>query len=391
MMDTAAELRAVLRTLLARQCESAAVRAAAASPSGYDRGLWTRLCGEIGVAGLTVPEKYGGAGAGLAEMQVALEELGRVLAPSPLLGSAVVAAQALLLAGDAEACERLLPDIATGERIATLAWTGPAGEWSPDEPAFRATAAGEMPLHSAETEELAPRATEPDQFAVRATEVGVLDGEAHYVLDGDHADILLAVAQAPDGIRLYELDVTAPGVDRTATPALDVTRRLAQVALRGARGRRIGDHFPLDRLRDIACVALSAEQAGAAARALELTVAYVKERVQFGQPIGGFQALQHRLADLHVLVESARSASYAAADALAAGTAATVLAAVAKVYCSETLQQVAAEMIQLHGGIGITWEHDAHLYFKRAHGAAHLFGSPQSHLARLEATATGLR
>ena len=360
-MDTAAELRAVLRTLLTRQCDSAAVRAAAASPSGYDGGLWARLCGEIGVAGLAVPEKYGGAGAGPVEMHVALEELGRMLAPSPLLGSAVVAAQALLLAGDAEACERLLPDVAAGERIATLAWTGPAGDWSPDE------------------------------LALRATEDGVLDGEAHYVLDGDHADILLAVAQAPDGIQLCELDTADSGVDRAVTPALDVTRRLARITLRGAHGRRIGDRFPLDRLRDIACVALSAEQVGAAARALELTVAYTKDRVQFGQPIGGFQALQHRLADLHVLVESARSASYAAADALAAGTAeATVLAAVAKVYCSETLQQVAAEMIQLHGGIGITWEHDAHLYFKRAHGAAHLFGSPQAHLARLEATATAL-
>jgi alkylation response protein AidB-like acyl-CoA dehydrogenase len=167
---------------------------------------------------------------------------------------------------------------------------------------------------------------------------------------------------------------------------MDITRRLARCTLRGANGRRVGDLFPLDRLRDLACVALSAEQVGAAARALELTVAHTKSRVQFGRPIGAFQALQHRLADLHVLVESARSASYAAAETPSA----TVLAAVAKVYCSETLQQVAAEMIQMHGGIGITWEHDAHLYLKRAHGAAHLFGSPQHHLARLGATAVDL-
>jgi alkylation response protein AidB-like acyl-CoA dehydrogenase len=354
-MDTAAALRDVLRDLLARHSGSAAVRAAAASPRGYDHGLWVRLCGEVGVAGLAVPEKYGGAGAGLAETQIALEELGRVLAPTPMLGSAVIAAQALLLAGDDDACERLLPGIAAGERIATLAWTGRAGGWSTDEVAYL------------------------------ATETGVLDGEAHYVLDGDHADTLLAVAHSPDGIRLYELDASDPGIDRRVTPAMDITRRLARIALRGAHGRRLGDRFPLDRLRDIACVALSAEQVGAAARALELTVAYTKSRVQFGQAIGGFQALQHRLADLHVLVESARSASYAAAEETS-----EVLAAVAKVYCSETLHKVAAEMIQLHGGIGITWEHDAHLYFKRAHGAAHLFGAPQIHLDRLGVTAVGL-
>jgi alkylation response protein AidB-like acyl-CoA dehydrogenase len=204
---------------------------------------------------------------------------------------------------------------------------------------------------------------------------------------------MLAVAHSPGGLRLYELDATDPGIERTVTPALDITRRLARIAFRGVPGRRVGDRFPLDQLRDLSCVALSAEQVGAAARALELTIAHTRDRVQFGRPIGAFQALQHRLADLHVLVESARSASYAAADALATESAepaegaepaeAGVLAAVAKVYCSETLQKVAAEMIQLHGGIGITWEHDAHLYFKRAHGAAHLFGAPQTHLTRL--------
>ena len=350
-------LRDVLRDLLGRHCDSAAVRAAAASPFGYDRGLWARLCGEVGVAGLAIPEKYGGAGAGPLETHIVLEELGRVLAPSPMLGSAVVAAQALLLTGDADACGRLLPGIAAGTRIATLAWTGRAGDWSTGE------------------------------VACEATEAGVLDGEAYYVLDGDRAGTMLAVAHSPGGLRLYELDATDPGIERTVTPALDITRRLARIAFRGVPGRRVGDRFPLDQLRDLSCVALSAEQVGAAARALELTIAHTRDRVQFGRPIGAFQALQHRLADLHVLVESARSASYAAADALAAESAepseSAALAAVAKVYCSETLQKVAAEMIQLHGGIGITWEHDAHLYFKRAHGAAHLFGAPQTHLIRL--------
>ncbi|WP_371871443.1 acyl-CoA dehydrogenase family protein [Phytohabitans rumicis] len=308
--------------------------------------VWPRLCGEIGAAGLAIPERYGGAGASLLETHIVLEQLGRTLTPTPLLGSAVLAAQALLLTSPA-AAERLLPGIADGSQVAALAWAGADGRW--------------------------------DVPAVTASD-GTLRGTAHYVLDGDTAGILLVATR--DGA-LYEVDTADPAVTRTAVTTVDLTRRLAVVELRGAAGRRLGP-CPLAHLRDIACVALSAEQVGAAARALELTVEYTRTRVQFGQPIGAFQALQHRLADLHILVESARSASYAAASALVAGAPETpALAAVAKVHCSETLQAVAAEMIQLHGGIGITWEHDAHRYFKRAHGAAHLFGHPRDHVTRL--------
>jgi alkylation response protein AidB-like acyl-CoA dehydrogenase len=167
---------------------------------------------------------------------------------------------------------------------------------------------------------------------------------------------------------------------------MDTTRRLAVARLDGTAGRPVGDRAALARARDLTCIALSAEQVGAAQRALELTVAYTKDRVQFGRPIGSFQALQHRMADLHVLVESARSLSYAAASAAAEGADGLGLhAAAAKAYCSEALARVAAEMIQLHGAIGITWEHDAHRYFKRAHGSAHLFGRPSEHIARIAA------
>jgi len=219
----------------------------------------------------------------------------------------------------------------------------------------------------------------------------VLTGEAHHVLDGDLADVLLAAARAPGAIALFEVDPRGSGVTRRAVTTMDATRRLAVVRLDGAAGRPVtragrAGQAALARARDLACIALTGEQVGAAQRALELTVAYTKVRVQFGRAIGSFQALQHRMADLHVLVESARSLSYAAASAAAEGAADLGLhAAAAKAYCSEALLRVAGEMIQLHGAIGITWEHDAHRYFKRAHGAAHLLGRPAEHVARVAA------
>ena len=319
--------------------------------------IWRRLT-EIGVPGLAIPERYGGAGAGPVETHVAAEELGRDLIPSPLLGSAVLAGQALLAAGDDAACRRLLPAIGAGS-VAALAWTTAAGHWDPADVACRAT----------------PAASD-----------WILHGDAHYVLDGDTADILLVAARTAEGTGLFEVDAGHAGVSRAAVTTMDPSRRLAVVRLDGAAGRRIGGPAgrALARARDLACVALSAEQVGAARRALDMTVDYTKVRVQFGRPIGGFQALQHRMADLHVLVESARSLSYAAARAADEDAQDTGLrAAAAKVYCSEALQRVAAETIQLHGAIGITWEHAAHRYLKRAHGTAQLFGRPAEHVARI--------
>jgi alkylation response protein AidB-like acyl-CoA dehydrogenase len=352
------DLRDAVRGLLARHRGQGADPAAGPDGGpGYDRALWRRLCGEIGVAGLAIPQRYGGAGAGPAETHVVMEELGRALTPSPMLGSAVLAAQALLAAGDTAACQRLLPGIAGGTAIAALAWTGEGGHWDPGKAAFDATSGH------------------------------VVTGEAHYVLDGDAADVLLAAARTPDGIGLFEVDPRHTGVHRCAVTTMDTTRRLAVVRLDQVPGQPIGHEAgsrALARARDLACIALTAEQVGAAQRALDLTVAYTKVRVQFGRPIGSFQALQHRMADLHVLVESARSLSYEAASAAAEGAADLGLrAAAAKAYCSEALTRVAGQMIQLHGAIGITWEHDAHRYFKRAHGAGQLFGQPSEHIARV--------
>lgn len=196
-----------------------------------------------------------------------------------------------------------------------------------------------------------------------------------HALNAESADVYLVVAG--DG-----LHAAAPSdVSVTPTGSMDPTRRLATVTRTGA-GRRIGDP-DLEWLRGVACAAVAAESAGAAARCLELTVAHTKQRVQFGRPIGTFQALRHRMADMHVLVETAESASLAAASAVVTGTDLPATAATAKVWCTEAFAAVAGEMVQLHGGVAITWEHDAHLYLKRAHGNTHLFGSPREHLARL--------
>jgi alkylation response protein AidB-like acyl-CoA dehydrogenase len=361
LTEEQAALRDAVRALLTRRSGPAAVRATVASDRGYDPALWTVLCAQIGVAALAVPAEYGGAGAGLLETRLVLEELGRTLTPAPLLGSAVLAAQALLASGDAEACRRLLPGIADGHQIAALAWTGPAGRWDPEHTACSAEA--------------------------RPAGGWALAGTAHHVLDGDVADMLLVAARTADGVGLFEVPPHQPGVRREHTGTMDLTRRLAVVRLAGATGRRItADARPaLRRARDVACAALAGEQVGAASRCLELTVAYAKARVQFDRPIGSFQALKHRMADMYVWVETARSASYAAAHAADHGDDELLAAraAAAKTYCSEALCRVSAEMIQLHGGIAITWEHDAHLYFKRAHGSAQLFGQPREHVARL--------
>ena len=376
------DLRDAVRGLLARHVRpDPAGPAPGAGPGpdggpGYDVALWQRLCGEIGVAGLAIPERYGGAGAGPVETCLVLEELGRGLVSSPMLGSAVLTGQALLASGDEEACQRLLPAIASGVTVAALAWAPQAGHWDPAEPAFAAR-----------------RGTGADPAA---SDAWVLSGEAYYVLDGDTAGVLMAAARVPDGVGLFEVDPGHPAVARRAVTTMDTTRRLAVATLEEAPGRRLGPcpgTGTLARARDLACIALAAEQAGAAQRALELTVAYTKTRVQFGRPIGSFQALQHRMADLHVLVESARSLCYAAALAAAGAEGEPgvdsarrgMLAAAAKAHCSQALTRTAGQMIQLHGAIGITWEHDAHRYFKRAHGTGQLFGRPEEHVARIAA------
>ncbi|MBF6179245.1 acyl-CoA dehydrogenase family protein [Nocardia otitidiscaviarum] len=337
------ELASTVRAVLAKHGDSAAVRRGIEGPRGYDEHLWQLLCEQVGVAALAIPEEFGGIGAGLVESLLVVEELGHTLSAPPMLGSAVLGVRALLLAGAAEANERLLPEVAEGARTLALCWAGRRG-W--------------------------------DEFGVTVTD-GKLTGTAHYVLDGAYADTLLVLTA--DG--LFEVDGTADGVARTTVPTQDPSRRLAEIGFDGVAARRLGT-VAVDRLRETAWLAVAAEQVGAAQRCLDLTVDYTGSRVQFGRPIGSFQALKHRMADMYVQVESARSIAHHAIAALAAGDVDPVDVAAARLYCTDALNAVVSEMVQMHGGIAITWEHDAHLFFKRAHGLAQLFGSPARPLAR---------
>ncbi|MCA1008454.1 acyl-CoA/acyl-ACP dehydrogenase [Rhodococcus hoagii] len=359
------ELRKIVAQLLAKRADPAALRKTLESGEAFDRGLWDLLCQQVGVSALAIPEEFGGFGATLVEQHLVLEELGAALTPSPMFGSAVLAAQAILATGNEEACERLLPGIAEGSSIAALCWVGPEGHWRSDDVAC--TAAG----------------SDADGYTV--------SGAAHYVLDGAHADVLIVAASVDGAIALFEVDPTAAGVARRQLPTMDLTRPMSLVEFASAPAVRLTADdatAALEKVRTIAIVALSAEQVGAAERCLQMTVDYSKDRVQFGRAIGSFQALKHRMADLYFLVETARSASYAAVYSLSEGLpTAAADAAVAKAYCSEALLAVTGDSIQLHGGIAITWEHDAHLFFKRAHGSAQLLGQPEEFFKEMETLA----
>lgn len=369
-----AQLRAVLRDLFA-----------AASGPDDDRKLWSRLAGEIGVPGLAIPEEYGGSGFSFTELAVALEEAGRALAGGPLLSTAVLAGYTLLLAGDPEACRRYLPGIAAGTLTATVAGFDDHGDLTatPEAGGWTGTGRADFVLDGAGADLLliaAPVAREPvDRLASE-------ESRARPAPD--------APARAGAGLALFACAGDAPGLTREARTVLDDTRPQALITLRRT------PLIPIDvrddpaavvaRVLDIGRAALAAEQVGGSAHALDATVAYVRERHQFGRPVGSFQAVQHRLADLLVEVEAARSAAaYAAACVTTTPDQSTgwdelaVAAAAAQVVCSETLRRATEEYVQLHGGIGFTWEHPAHRYVRRARSAEVLFGTADDHRARL--------
>lgn len=364
-----AALRQSVAALLDKRSDPAAVRAAMASEHGHDPALWSTLVEQIGAAALSIPERYDGAGATWVETHLVCEELGRRLTPSPLLGSAVLAAQAVLATGDDAACARILPGIAAGEQAA-LCWASEDG-WAT--PGVRASGDDDP----------------------------TLSGTAHHVLGADTASTLLVIAISGGGVGLFEVPAGTPGVTVTRVPVMDPTRTMARVEFDSVTATPIPTRPSfLARLRAVGWAAISAEQVGAARAALDATVQYTQERTQFGRTIGSFQALKHRMADMYVRAETAASLSYSAASMVAeaqslgdgpdsddAAYAAEIEAAAAKVYCSEALQWITGEAIQLHGGVGITWEYDVHLYFKRAHGTAQLLGQPHEILAALEVAA----
>ena len=344
LSDEQRELAAAVRGLVHRRASTTGLRAAIDSPAGYDTELWTALCEQIGVAALAIPEEHGGAGFSLFETHVVLEELGASLTPTPLLGSGVLAAQALL-AADAPT---LLPAIAAGTVVA-LAWADRSGRHRED----------------------------GSDLIASQVNGWTLDGTATLILDGAQAEHLLAVAMIDGRPALFQTENIA-----VPTPALDPTLRFAQAEFHAAPAQLLAENFgpALRQLHAIAAIACTALQVGGAQSCLDRTVGYLKEREQFGRPLGSFQALKHRAADLLVQVETARSISWSAASQ---SDDRTRQAACAKSWCGDAFTAVAAETVQLHGGIAITWEHDVQLYFKRAHALAQLFGDAREHRARL--------
>jgi alkylation response protein AidB-like acyl-CoA dehydrogenase len=356
------ELRESVRRFLADRVPLPRVRELMDSPDGTDEKVWQYAGGQLGLQALAIPEEYGGAGYTFTEQAIVLEELGAALYPGPYLASAVLAATALLASSDERAKHDLLPGIASGDTIATLAFTEDDGSWEPD--AIRLTA------------------TPGDGW--------LLDGHKNFVLDGATATLLLVVARAGDELALFAVNADAEGLTRTALATLDQTRRLARCELSATPGTLIGAPGEgaeiLSRVLDVAAIAMAAEQLGGAQRTLDMAVEYAKIRHQFGRPIGSFQAIKHRCADLLLEVESLRSAVvYAAAAVAEDSPEVPVLAALVKALASDTYFHVAAENIQIHGGIGFTWEHDAHLFFKRAKASELFLGDATYHRERLAA------
>jgi alkylation response protein AidB-like acyl-CoA dehydrogenase len=355
--DEQRELAATLRRFLQDKSPSSEVRRLMATEEGYDPGIWAQLAGQLGLQGLAIPEKYGGSGAGPVELAIACEEMGRALLCAPYFATAVLAAGALLASGDQAAAEEFLPALADGGTIATLAVSEDDGAWTTDGLRTSARRSGDGYL---------------------------LDGRKSFVLDGHTADLLLVVAQAEGGPSMFAVPGDADGLTRRPLQTLDMTRKQAALTLNAVPGRLIGAEgsavgIVRQTLR-LAAVMLAAEQVGGAQRCLDMSVEYAKIRMQFGRPIGSFQAIKHMCADLLLEVESARSAAYYAAWAAQEQSGELpLLSSLAKAFCSEAYFRAAADNIQIHGGIGFTWEHDAHLYYRRAKSTELMLGTPAEH------------
>jgi alkylation response protein AidB-like acyl-CoA dehydrogenase len=360
--DEQEALRDVMRAFLQRYSSEAEVRTVMEGVTGYDATAWKTAADQIGVQALAIPEEMGGAGYGLDELTIVMEETGRSLFPAPVLSTTVLATSALVLVGDPVA-QKYLAGIAVGDLIATVAVSEALLHWDPADISVKA------------------EKSEGDWK---------LSGSKPYVLDGASAGLIIVAARTADSVSLFAVEAGADGMTVDPLDSMDRTRRFARLTFDATPAVLLGEAGEgwetLRGVYDRALVALACEQVGGAQAALELTVQYVNMRQQFGRPIGSFQAIKHRCADLLVEVESARSAAaYASTAVAAAADDASVAASIAKVYCSRAFYHVAAECIQMHGGIGFTWEHPAHLYFKRAKSSEALFGWPAHHRERIAA------
>lgn len=372
-------IRDTAESFLAEVSTSEAVRTAMATELGYDRELWQRICGELYWQAIHIPEEFGGMGLGYVELVAMLEQMGRYLLCSPFFSTVCLGANALMIAGSDEQKAEYLPKICEG-LTATLAYTGKAaaangGQWGADAVELIAERQGE-------------------QF--------MLNGTLRYVPDGASAELLIVAARnegskGEEGISLFVLPADQAGIERQWLPTMDQTRKQAEItftdvtvpaaALMGEAGQAWSQ---LAKVIDLATVALAAEQMGGAQQIMDITVDYTKERTQFNRPIAGFQAIKHKAADMMTRVEVARSGVYYAAcvaqEALVEGELASELpeaASIAKGYCSDAYFKNAGEAMQMHGGVGFTWEYDVHLYFKRAKASEHFLGNGAYHRERI--------
>ena len=363
------ELRRTVRQFLDKTSPETDVRRLMATEPGYDADAWHRMADELGLHGLGIPESHGGAGAGFTELGIVAQEMGRALFCGPFFSTAVLAPAALLEAADDAAQRRWLPAIAAGELIATVAIPGTLpGGWPPAPEVAREAAT---------------------QVAAREAAGGwVLDGAAGFVLDGHVADLVLVPAATGEGMSLFAVRGPAPGLARTLLPGFDATRKYARLDFAATPATLLGTAGgaapALARVYDLGCVALACEQVGVAERALDMACDYALLRTQFGRRIGSFQALKHKLADVLLELEAARSAAWYglwAADARPDQL--SVVASIAQATCSAAAYLATAENMQVHGGIGYTWEHPAHLYFRRATTSRMWLGDPAGHYERL--------
>jgi alkylation response protein AidB-like acyl-CoA dehydrogenase len=357
------QLRDAVRKFLEAKSASADVRRLMETPEGYDPAVWTQMAQELGLQSLHIPEAHGGQGFTFVELGIVLEEMGRVLLCAPYFSTVCLAANAIMNAGTDAQQGELLPGIASGETIAALAFTEPNGKWD---------AVGVT---------MEARSGKGDAWT--------LDGTKMFVIDGHTASTVVVVAReagtsGEDGIGFFVVDADASGLTRTPLATMDQTRKQARIDFAAVAATPLGDPgkgwAALSKTLDQAAVCLANEMVGGAQKVLEMSVEYAKERVQFGRPIGSFQAIKHKCADMLLEVESGKSAAYYAAWAAAEDNEELpVVASLAKAYCSDAYFHAAAENIQIHGGIGFTWEHDAHLYFKRAKSSEILLGDATYH------------
>lgn len=351
------ELRHVLRRFLQEKSAESSVREQMESIEGYDRQVWQQMSEQLGLQSLIIPELAGGEGFGYLELSILMEEMGRALLCAPFFSTIVLAANALIHSEDNDAQAQWLPKIAAGAITATLAHTEENGSWDVND------------VHATATPH---------------NERWAISGEKFFVLDGHTADLIILSARTSNGVSLFVVQGSAKGLTRTPMATMDQTRKQASLEFDGVEATLIGvnGNGPevLRRVLDLAAIALAAEQVGAAQKCLEMAVDYAKLREQFGRSIGSFQAIKHKCADMLLDVESARATAYHASwCADDADEELSTIASLAKSFCSDAFTRTASENIQIHGGIGFTWEHPAHLYFKRAKSSDSLLGDSTYH------------